>query len=131
MTAAPVRLRRMTGRTLLGAAWLVACLAVAGCGDTSTQASWVGGHPDTSLLSFKTNAPGVCAITVQYPNDAPAAIGYLGSIYVQVSREAHPASPAGKLVDRSGDWTIASLDNGDLQLVTPADAYRYRFESNC
>ena len=108
-----------------------ACMAVSACGDTSTQASWVSGHPDTALVSFKTNAPGVCAITVQYPNDAPAAITYLAALYVQVAREARPANAGGKQVDRSGDWTVLSLDNGDLMLLTAAYAYRYRLESNC
>jgi hypothetical protein len=66
----------------------IALLAtLTGCGDTVTQPAWVAAHPDTALLSFRTTAPGVCAITVQYPNDAPAVISYLGGTYVQVSRQ--------------------------------------------
>lgn len=70
-------------------------LVLVACGDTISQPSWVPSDPNTALLSFQTTAPGVCAITVQYPNDAPAAIGYLGGTYVQVARWAHPASSLG------------------------------------
>jgi hypothetical protein len=104
---------------------------LAACGDTSTQAAWVSGHPDTTLLSFQSNAPGVCAITVQYPNDAPAAIQYLGSVYVQVARESRPPAPTGQRLDTSGDWVIVKLDDGELLVITPANAYRYRVETNC
>jgi hypothetical protein len=112
---------------------LVAALlaALAGCGDSSSQAAWVSTHPDTSLLSFQATAPGICAITVQYPNDAPAAIGYLGSVYVQVARRARPGTSAGHQLDHSGDWSIVKLDNGDLLLVTPKDAFDYRLEASC
>ncbi|MBJ7608028.1 MAG: hypothetical protein JF887_01165 [Candidatus Dormibacteraeota bacterium] len=126
-------LRRLVGSVapgmlVVGVAWL----ALAGCGDTSSQPAWVPGHPDTSRLSFQTTAPGVCAITVRYPNDAPAAIGYLGNTYVQVGRQSHPAAPGGSELDHSGDWHVyLSAPNGDLLLVTPADAFDYRLESNC
>jgi hypothetical protein len=106
-------------------------LLLAGCGDTSSQPAWVAGHPDTALLSFQTTAPGVCAITVQYPNDAPAAISYLGGVYVQVSRRARPSTTPAPELDHSGDWRIFKLGNGDLLLVTSADAFDYRLEQNC
>jgi hypothetical protein len=122
----PPRRRSLT--LVLAAA---ACVLVVSCGDTSSQAAWVAGHPDTALLSFKSNAPGVCAITVQYPNDAPAAIQYLGSVYVQVDRESKPSGGVGHQLDRSGDWVILQLGNGDLLVVTLTTAYRYRVESNC
>lgn len=114
-----------------GVAAVAVALALAGCGDTTTQPAWVAGHPDTALLSFQTTAPGVCAITVQYPNDAPAVIGYLGGIYVQVSRQAHPGAPPGREIDHSGDWHVIKLGNGDLLLVTQGDAFEYRLEENC
>jgi hypothetical protein len=105
--------------------------ALAGCGDTSSAPAWVAAHPSTTLLAFETTAPGVCAITVQYPNDAPAAIGYLGSTYVQVSRSAHAAAQPGRELDHSGDWHILMLAAGDLLLVTAGDAFDYRLEGNC
>jgi hypothetical protein len=111
---------------------LVCLLLLAGCGDTTTQAAWVPGHPDTALLGFRTSAPGVCALTVQYPNDAPAAIVYLGGTYVQVQRLGHPGTAsAGREIDHSGDWHVFLRSAGDILLVTPGDAFEYRLEQNC
>ncbi|MEO8899043.1 MAG: hypothetical protein ABI352_11260 [Candidatus Dormibacter sp.] len=118
-------------RGLVSAAAIALSVVVSGCGDTTMQPAWVAAHPDTALLSFQTTAPGVCAITVQYPNDAPAVISYLGGVYVQVRRRAHPANPAGSEIDHSGNWRIDKLANGDLLLVTPGDAFEYRVEQNC
>jgi len=109
----------------------VLTVVLAGCGDTTSQPAWVHAHPDTSVLAFQTTAPGVCAITVQYPNDAPAAIGYLGSTYVQVQRRPHPASTAGRDLGNSADWRVLLLRGGDLLLVTPGDAFDYRLEATC
>lgn len=121
----------MRGRLVAGAA-LIAVLLIAACGDTTTQAAWVPGHPDTALLAFRTTAPGVCALTVQYPNDAPAAIVYLGGTYVQVQRTGHPGTPpAGREIDHSGDWHVFALTSGDLLVVTPADGFDYRLERTC
>jgi hypothetical protein len=113
------------------AALLAVAVALASCGDTTSTPQWVASHPDTSVLSFQTTAPGVCAITVQYPNDAPAAIGYLGSTYVQVARRAHAASPSGRDLGQSGDWHVRLQGGGDLLLVTPGDAFDYRLEPSC
>ena len=111
---------------------LVAVLtALSGCGDTTSQPAWVRAHPDTSGLAFQTTAPGVCAITVQYPNDAPAAIAYLGSTYVQVQRRPHPSSAGGRDLGHSGDWRVLLQGGGDLLLVTPGDAFDYRLEASC
>jgi hypothetical protein len=108
------------------------CAALAGCGDAAVaRPAWVGSHPDTALLSFETTAPGVCAITVQYPNDAPSAIGYLGSTYVQLSRRAHPASPSGRDLGASGDWHAFVESGGDILLVTRGDAFEYKLEAGC
>lgn len=71
------RRRRRGASPLLAAS--VASPVLLGCGDATSQPSWVPSHPDTALFGFQTTAPGVCAITAQYPNDAPAAIDYLGS----------------------------------------------------
>jgi hypothetical protein len=118
-------------RGLVAAGAITVLVVLSGCGDTTTQPAWVAAHPDTALLSFQTTAPGVCAITVQYPNDAPAVVGYLGGVYVQVRREGHPATPAGAEIDHSGNWHIFKLGNGELLLVTPGDAFEYRLEQNC
>lgn len=111
---------------------LVLSAALVACGDTSSQPAWVTAHPDTSALSFETTAPGVCAITVQYPNDAPAAIGYLGSTYVQVQRRPHVVmTSGGHDLGQSGDWHVLLQSSGDLLLVTPGDAFDYRLEASC
>ncbi|MDQ6847898.1 MAG: hypothetical protein M3019_10035 [Candidatus Dormibacteraeota bacterium] len=109
----------------------VLMMVLAGCGDTTSQPAWVHAHPDTSELAFQTTAPGVCAITVQYPNDAPAVIGYLGSTYVQVQRRPHPSSTTGRDLGHSGDWRVLLQSSGDVLLVTPGDAFDYRLEASC
>ncbi len=106
-------------------------LVLVGCGDTTSQPSRVPSHPDTAALSFQTTAPGLCAITVQYPNDAPAAIGYLGGTYVQVARRTHPAAPPGRELGQSRDWHVFLLSGGDLLVVTAGDAFDYRLEASC
>jgi hypothetical protein len=111
------------------AALLTAMLA--GCGADATAPAWASAHPDTSILAFHTSAPGVCAITVQYPDDAPAAVTYLGGVFVQVQRRPRPTNPAGHEIDHSGDWHVVALDNGDLLILTPGDAFDYRREENC
>lgn len=125
--ASPVRCARVA--TLVTV--IALSMALASCGDTTSTPQWVSSHPDTSVLAFQTTAPGVCAITVQYPNDAPAAIAYLGSTYVQVDRRAHPASPPGRDLGQSGDWHVRLQSGGNLLLVTPGDAFDYRLEPNC
>ena len=119
--------------TTLVALAAVAALGLAGCGETTdTSPGWVATHPNTTLLTFDTTAPGLCAITVRYPADAPAAIGYLGGTYVQVAQEAHATpSPGTKLVDHSGDWQITDPGGGTLLLLTASSTYRYRLESTC
>lgn len=118
--------RRLRATPLLAGS--VVLLALLGCGDTTSQQSWVPSHSDTALLSFQTTAPGVCAITVQYPKDAPAAIVYQGGTYVQIVRKVRPTSPAGRRLGQPGDWQIFVQAGGDLLLVTAHDASNYRFE---
>lgn len=115
-----------------GAALLLGVLLLAACGsDTASSPAWVAAHPDTALSSFQVRAPGVCAITVRYPEAAPAAIVYLGGEYVQVDRQAHSAGPPGREVDHSGDWHIFAQSGGDLLLQTPGDTFTYRAELSC
>jgi hypothetical protein len=116
---------------LLAVLVVMVALALVSCGDTTSTPQWVPSHPDTTVLAFQTTAPGVCAITVQYPNDAPAAIAYLGSTYVQVQRRAHNPSPPGRSLGSSGDWRVLQQAGGDLLLVTPGDAFDYRLEPSC
>ncbi len=97
----------------------------------AAQPGWVASHPNTSLVTFATSAPGVCAITVQYPQDAPSSIEYLGSTFVQVSRQPHPQVVSGHELGRSGDWDVRLLSNGDILVVTRADAFDYRLEATC
>ncbi|MGH7722515.1 MAG: hypothetical protein ACRENL_06740 [Candidatus Dormibacteria bacterium] len=123
--------RRARSAPLLAGRVLPLLLLLPGCGDTTSQPTWVPAHPDTALLSFQTTAPGVCAITVQYPNDAPAAIGYLGSTYVQVGRRPRPPSPGGRQLGTSGDWHVFLQGGGDILVVTASNAFDYRLEANC
>jgi hypothetical protein len=121
---------RHTAAALAGGAAL--CAALSSCGDTvAAQPSWAASHPDTALVSFQTSAPGVCAITVRYPEDAPSAVDYLGTTYVQVSRQGHPTSAGGHDLGRSGDWDVRLQAAGDILLITPGDAFDYRPEAAC
>src|SRR5207247_983823 len=106
---------RMTGRARpIGAACLLAAWLSACGGGQEAGASWRSGHPDPSGITFDESAPGLCALTPQYPDQAPAAIDYLGDRYVQESRTAR-STPAGKRLATSGDWTL-SLSDGTLYL---------------
>ncbi len=109
------------------------CALLAGCGQAAAPAppGWASHHHGTAVLHFQAAAPGVCAITVRYPDEAPAAIEYLGTTYVQLSRLPHPASPAGTDLGRSGDWRALLQGNRDILLVTPGAAFDYRLESGC
>jgi hypothetical protein len=106
-------------------------LALAGCGSTSTPQAppWQAGHPDPPGLHF-ADAEGICAVTVRYPNDAPGEIDYAGAAFIQRDRVTAPASP-GKLVGRSGDWSVYQANSTSLLLATSGAAYTYRSGSNC
>jgi hypothetical protein len=80
-------------------------------------------------MTFDEMAPGVCAFAAQYPDEAPAAIEYLGSTYVQSGRFAVPATPPGRQVATSGDWTVY-LSTPHLELITRNARFEYR-PSNC
>lgn len=128
--ASPRRHRRRTASAVV--AVIAVGAALTGCGDTvAAQPGWVASHPSTALVTFDTSAPGVCAITVQYPQAAPSSIEYLGSTFVQVSREAHPRVVSGHELGRSGDWDVRLLSDGDILVVTRGDAFDYRLEAAC
>ena len=128
------RTRTLTRQSRISAA-ATACGLLAGllaaCGSTPTPQGppWAAAHPDPPGLHF-TDAEGICAVTVRYPNDAPGEIDYGGTAFIQRDRVAAPASP-GKLVGRSGDWTIYQPAAGSLLLTASGAAYTYRSGSNC
>ena len=115
----------------IAAAALTAAL-LAACGSaTSAQAQpWRASHPDPAGLSFDETAPGLCALPVQFPAEAPAAVQYQGATYVQTARVAAPAAPPGTVIARSGDWTVSAA-GGDVYVLTGAAMYQYRSETNC
>ncbi|MBV9100235.1 MAG: hypothetical protein JOZ46_09710 [Candidatus Dormibacteraeota bacterium] len=115
----------------LAAAALLTALLAAACGGGGAAApSWRASHPDPNGLTFDEQAPGLCALTVQYPDSAPAAIEYQGGTYVQRSRAVAPPRPSGAVVARSGDWTITQAGGG-LAIDTGADLFTYRLEASC
>jgi hypothetical protein len=110
----------------------VVLLMLAGCGDSTSAPApvWRAAHPDPQGITFDAMAPGICAFAAQYPDDAPAAIEYLGSTYVQGGRTAPPPAVApGTAVARSGDWTLTLVGHA-LDLVTASALFSYR-ASNC
>ena len=110
-----------------------ACALLVACGaDQPVQPAWVSSHRSTATLTFDTSAPGVCAITVQYPGEAPAAVEYLGGVYVQVRRGPRPASPPTHRLGASGDWHLYLDDaRAEILLLTPGATYTYRLETDC
>jgi hypothetical protein len=109
---------------------LVASLAACGSSATAGPRPWRAAHPDPAGFTF-TDAEGLCAITVQYPDAAPGEIDDNGVAYIQRSRSAQPASPTGSQVARSGDWTLRRADATTLLLVTAGGTYTYRSGSKC
>ena len=124
------RVRRSPAMPSVCAA-IASMLTLAGCGSTPTPQGppWMAAHPDPAGLHF-ADAEGICAVTVRYPNDAPGEIDYGGAAFIQRDRVTAPASP-GRLVGRSGDWTIYQPKAGSLLLTTSGAAYTYLSGSNC
>lgn len=113
-------------------ALLVGAMAMAGCGaDHVTRPGWVASHPNPAQLSFATTAPGLCALAVRYPDQAPAAISFDGGLFVQEGRGTPPPPGVGRPLARSGDWTVLAAPSGDLVLVTPAAGFTYRRRADC
>ena len=81
-------------------------------------------------MTFEANAPGFCVFSAQYPDEAPAAIDYLGTTWVQRTRAAAPAQPPGTVVGRSGDWTVSTTTAG-LELDTGSALFDYRHSGSC
>ena len=81
-------------------------------------------------MTFEQQASGLCALQVRYPAEAPAAIDYQGGVYVQRAKSAAPASAPGKVIGRSGAWTVSAA-GGYLYVLTGAAIYQYRSEDKC
>lgn len=112
---------------LVGAAALAA--TACGAAPSSAPPPWAAAHPDPSGMHF-TDAQGLCAITVHYPNEAPGEIDWNGEQYIQRGR-ASGAQTAGTVVAHSGDWTVRQSQPGALLLVTPGATYDYHAGSHC
>ena len=119
-------------RRLAAIAVVIAAGTLVGCGGSSgsTEAPWRAAHPDPSGLTFEANAPGLCVFSAQYPDQAPAAISYMGTTWVQRSRLAAPSQPPGTVVAHSGDWTVSTTAAG-LELDTPTALFDYRHSGSC
>ena len=113
---------------------LLACLWCAGCGQAATAPppSWLASHSGTAVVAFETAAPGVCQLTVRYPDEAPAAIAYGGAVFVQVAKSGAASPPPGATpVLTSGDWTVVRTTTTTLALYTRDARYDYRAEATC
>ena len=113
-----------------------ACLALAvvvlgGCGGTAAGgAAWRSSHPDPAGITFEETGPGVCAFAAQYPDEAPAALDFQGSVYVQQSREVAPAVPPGRVVGRSAGW-IVTVDGSRVDIDTGTALFLHRLAGAC
>ena len=114
-------------RTALAAA-VVAALAA--CGSSAAAEPWRSSHPDPAGMTFDEAAPGLCAVTVQFPEQAPAAVEYLGATYVQRARTPAPAAPPGKVVGRSAAWVV-SVAGSTLYVDTGPALFRYVASGGC
>ena len=82
-------------------------------------------------MTFDTTAPGLCALTPQFPEEAPAAIEYGGSTYVQSAKATARTAPPGKVVASSNGWSIRSGGGGSsLYLLTGDVMFTYR-QASC
>ena len=115
------------------AALAVAALLVTACGSTPTSSPpWVASHPATGVVAFDTTAPGLCAFLPQYADEAPAAIEYGGTVYVQAGRgPAATPAPGTTALATSGDWVVTRDSATALTLHAPGAVYRYRAETSC
>jgi hypothetical protein len=116
----------------LGAVALLIAAVLVGCGGSSgsTEAPWRATHPDPPGMTFEANAPGICVFSAQFPEQAPAAISYMGTTWVQRTRSAAPAQPPGTVVGHSGDWTVSTTAAG-LELDTGSALFDYRHSGSC
>jgi hypothetical protein len=81
-------------------------------------------------MTFDDTAPGLCAISVRYPDLAPAAIDFQGTTYIQGEMSNRLAQPPGAIVGMSGDWVISAA-NSNLYLLKTTAMFVYRPSSSC
>lgn len=107
--------------------WLLAALMAVACGSTqsATAEPWRAGHPDPAGISFDESAPGLCAVTVEFPDEAPAAVDYNGITYVQRQRQTAPAHPPGRVIGSSDGWTVTAQASG-VAIDTGTFLFLYR-----
>jgi hypothetical protein len=110
---------------------MLAVLCIGGCGGEQTAAApWRAAHPDPVEASFEATAPGLCALTPRYPDEAPAAIDYMDDRYVQELKAGRTAAPPGTRIATSGDWTL-SRAGSTLYLLTPGGLFTYQKTEGC
>lgn len=120
----------MPARALAAVLALLAA-ALTGCGGTAvTTPAWRASHPDPTGITFDETANGLCALQVEYPDQAPAAIDYLGTTYVQHSRGSAGPHPPGTVVAHSAGWTVSTVAAG-LALDTGSAVFEYRPAGSC
>ncbi|MHB8719084.1 MAG: hypothetical protein ACYDAC_09380 [Candidatus Dormibacteria bacterium] len=116
----------------LGVALVAASSAACGAGGSPLPPAWVASHPNAGAVAFATSAPGVCALTPRYAGEAPAAITYLGSVFVQVAKKGPSSPPPGATsLATSGDWQVVATSSTMLLLRTRQATYVYREEQSC
>ncbi len=104
-------------------------MAACGSGPVQQPAPWAATHPDPAGVHF-ADAQGLCAVTVQYPNQAPGEIDWNGDQYIQRSRSSG-GHAGGTVVGRSGSWTLYQPAAGTLVLDTGPASFEYRSGSKC
>jgi hypothetical protein len=119
----------MSVRAALALAAVVVTGVACGSAQVDHPAPWAAAHPDPPGMHF-TDASGLCAFAVQYPNDAPGDIDWKGQQFIQRSRSSG-RSAAGPVVGTSADWTIHQPTAGALVLVTSSASYQYRTAAKC
>jgi hypothetical protein len=110
-----------------------ALLLVSACGSSSAPPPWRSGHPDPGSLSLLDSAQaGSCAANAPDPSQAPAAISFRGTEYVQTSRGTPSAAslPGGVEIDHTGDWSFWIVSGSALFMLTPQAIYTYA-PGNC
>ena len=115
----------------LAAACMLSAVLLAACGgEQSSAAQWRASHPDPAGLTFDESAPGICALTPQFGDEAPAAIDYMDGRYIQKAKAAHPASAPGTEIATSADWKVSTA-GGELFLLTPSALFTYQKTAGC
>jgi hypothetical protein len=96
------------------------------CGSSGPPPPWRAGHPDPSSLGLLDLAQaGTCATAAPDPDEAPAAISFQGSTYVQSEKTAPLGVEPGVEIDHTGNWDFYLNNNGSLTMSTPQADFLY------